>query len=572
MRMSLSNPLRRATALFLLGITTFYLTGCNFYKVNMLYPKDVEQVEQIQSQKKLFLHNADMLYHIRSLKLNPSRDTMEVTISVATAEKAIVPKTFSNWNGDTYTKNDTVLSPPAYYTGSVAHRRYNPQKQPTLLQEIHFFLRNSGLELYPGTVQIPLATLHEIHVIERDKATSTSNTILAVAGGIVGTLGLLTIILLLTKSSCPYVYALEGNSYAFQGEVYSGAVMQSAERHDYLPLPGIQPYKGALGIRIANELQERQYVNLAEIHAVVHSMGTQVLLDPEGKPRGISNTLTPVKAKSALGEDRYSLVAVRDLRAYTFDESSATQNQLQLQFDRPEGAKQAKLVLRAKNTLWFDQLYARFAEKAGTAYPTVMARMGQMTREERIKQQQQQDFPLAVLLKSDNGQWVRAGQFPLTGPMGWRDMVIPLDISEIQSSTIELRLETGFLFWEVDFAGVDFSDDPALEIVPIQAKSARDQMGNTQVSSIRSNDTLYLQQPQPGAFTDLKFAPVKPEKGRQVSYFLHIKGYYEHIRNFTNTPDMAELARFQQPHAFDRFSREEYQRALAVQWKEGDGF
>jgi hypothetical protein len=570
MRMSLSNPLRRATALFLLGITTFYLIGCNYYKVNVLYQKDVEQVEQVQSQKKLLLHSGDMLYRIHNFKLNPGRDTIEMAISVATEKKEIVPQTYSDRYGETYTKDDTIIRPPAYYTGSVSRTRFNPQKQPTLLREVHFFLRNSGLDLYPGTVQIPLAALHEIHVIEMDNASSTTNTILAVAGGVVGALGLITIIALLFKSSCPYVYAMQENGYAFQGEVYSGAVMQSAERHDYLPLPGIQPYKGALGIRIANELQERQFVNLAELHAIVHPTGTRVLLDPEGKPRGISNTLAPATATSALGEDRYSLVATRDLKAYTFDEPGATQNQLQLQFNRPQGAKQAKLVLRAKNTLWFDQLYARFAEKTGTAYPALMARMGEMTREARMKQQQEQDFPLSVFLQTDNGQWVRTGQFPLTGPMGWRDMVIPLDISGVQGNTLNLRLETGFLFWEVDFAGMDFTDDPALEIVSLQAKSARDQMGDSKAAMIRSDDTLYLQQPRPGAFTDLKFDPVKTEKGRQVSYFLHVKGYYEHIRNFTNAPDMAEVGKFRQPHYFDKFSREEYDRLTSTTWKASD--
>jgi hypothetical protein len=569
MCMALSNRVRRATALFLLAITSLYLTTCNFYKVSTYGQNEIVQIEHIQSKKILLLHNGSQLYRIGTLKLNPTRDTMGIVVQEAPFEKTVFPKTTTAWGGATVKKVDTIFQPPAYYTPNPAHYRYIPGKQPTLIQEVHFFLKTYDPELRPGTIQMPVTAVDQIHVVERDIDKSRVNTMLIVASTL-GAFGLLTIIALLTKSSCPYIYAQDSTGLAFQGEVYSGAVMQSAERHDFMALPGIRPYKGKLHVRIANELQERQYVNLAELHAVMHPSGSRVLLDPTGNPQIVTHPVAPSSARSALGEDQQALLAKRDLQAYIFGETEAVQNQLQLQFNRPEGSKQAKLVLRAKNTLWFDQLYARFAEKAGAGYPALMARMAKMSREERMVQQQQQDFPLAVYLKSDDGQWVRTGQFPLTGPMGWREMVLPLDISKIRGNIVELRLETGFLFWEVDFAGIDFSDNPVLGSIRLQAKSARDEKGVSQTARIHADDTLYLEQPQPGSHTDLQFAPLNAQNGQQVSYFLHIKGYYEHIRNFTNTPDVTEVGKFRQPHYFDKFSREEYHKLSNTTWKASD--
>lgn len=571
MCMALSNRVRKATALFLLAITSLYLTTCNNYKVILYNQKDIGNIEQVQAKKKLLLHNGTQLYRIRSLTLNATKDTIVIDVVEATFEKTIFSKATDTRLGmRAKSEIDSIIEPPAYYSPNPRHYRYNPNKQPSLTQEVHFFLKAYDPELRPGSIQIPVTSVDQIHVIERDKVTSTADTFIAVASTLAGAYALLYIIALLTKSSCPYIYAQDGTGLAFKGEVYSGAVMQSAERHDFLPLSGIRPYKGKLRIRIANELQERQYVNLAEMHAVTHPSGSRVLLDNTGKPLIVTNPIAPWSARSALGEDQQSLLVKRDLQAYTFGETEAVQNQLQLQFNRPEGAKQAKLVLRAKNTLWFDQLYARFAEKAGTGYPALMARMEKMSREERILQQQQQDFPLAILLKSDNGQWMRVGQFPLTGPMGWREMVLPLDISKIQGNVVELRMETGFLFWEVDFAGIDFSDNPTLETIRLQAKSARDQKGTSQTARISSDDTLYLEQPQPGSFTDLQFVPLNAQNGQQVSYFLHIKGYYEHIRNFTNAPDMTEVNKFRQAHYFDKFSREEYHKLSNITWRATD--
>jgi hypothetical protein len=52
---------------------------------------------------------------------------------------------------------------------------------------------------------------------------------------------------------------------------------------------------------------------------------------------------------------------------------------------------------------------------------------------------------------------------------------------------------------------------------------------------------------------------VQQAPGTTLSTFLHTKGYYEHVRDYTGTPDVPELISFRKPGRFIEFSKEKYQ-------------
>ncbi len=129
---------------------------------------------------------------------------------------------------------------------------------------------------------------------------------------------------------------------------------------------------------------------------------------------------------------------------------------------------------------------------------------------------------------------------------------------------VEVRLATGYRFWEVDYAALDFSDNAEMELVAIAPKTARDQNRMPQLAALQQDDGHYLYQPEPGHYTELRFAAAPVPDGQAQSLFLHVKGYYEHVREFTQEPEWAELLKFRQPGYFDQFSKAEYQRSLGL--------
>ena len=193
-----------------------------------------------------------------------------------------------------------------------------------------------------------------------------------------------------------------------------------------------------------------------------------------------------------------------------------------------------------------------------------------MTTEQRIQAQNDQDFPLSVYVKTSSGQWEPAGRFPLAGPLAWRDMVLPLDPVMRQGETLEIRLETGYRFWELDYAAIDFSENTGMEVVTMPIKSAKDQHGKSQLQAIASDDERYLEQLRTGDYSELRFKALNPPKGQAQTLFLQAKGYYVHVRDFKGQPQLGELEKFRQPHYFDQFSKTEFRQFMSGMRIESD--
>ncbi len=58
-----------------------------------------------------------------------------------------------------------------------------------------------------------------------------------------------------SSGSCPYIYAYNGQSYVFNGDIYAGAIYPCLERHDYTRLNGMLAVDGKYRIKIANKLE-----------------------------------------------------------------------------------------------------------------------------------------------------------------------------------------------------------------------------------------------------------------------------------------------------------------------------
>ncbi|OGX84465.1 hypothetical protein BEN47_16355 [Hymenobacter lapidarius] len=440
--------------------------------------------------------------------------------------------------------------------------RYRSLDRKVVLNLVHVYI--SEYELSDAQlVRIPVSAIQRIDLVEKDTGRTTASYLLGGLGVSAGVFVIVGIVALALKSSCPFVYAYDGSQYRFVGEAYAGAIFAPLERDDYLPLPGIVPQQHAYQLKLTNELQERQHTNVAELWVVAHPANTRVLLDQRG---GVHTIAQPVPAESVVsgaGTSYTQQLAAPDHHTFLFNEDVAGTgaSSITLTFAKPAQARTAKLVLRAQNSLWLDYLYGEFAKKFG-AYYTEWARKEKQLPGATINQwMREQGMPLQVYIETTGG-WQLVEHLPLVGPLAARDLVVPLDLANVTSSQVRVKLEGGFMFWELDYAALDSSPDQATTLEKCQPHSALDEQGQDQRDQLAADDAQYLKQPRPGMEVTLRYRSqlAAPAAQPQRSVFLRTKGYYEHIRHFEGAPNLLELYAFRKPGRFMEFSKEQYRR------------
>ena len=511
------------------------ITGCNNYYRTQGKDVNPDNVTRLAESKVFFLHQGSLVWRLQNPRLNGE---------VLEGLKEEIPDTLARY------KTPVSGTSP----------RYKLRDKSLVMNLVHVYINEYQL----GTgkqVGIPLSAIQRIDLVEKDKNKTTLSHVVGGVGIAVGALAVLGIIVLLTKSSCPFVYAHDGNQYQFVGETYGGAIFAPLERNDYMPLPDIQPRRNRYQLKITNELKERQYTNLAELWVVQHDVQTKVLLDKYGQIQTLTNLQAPAKAFSSGGADCSRQLMASDKNAFLFNEqvSGTAFNSVVLTFDKPEEAGTGKLVLRAQNSLWLDYLYGEFASKFGVYYTKWVANQKKLPAHSINQWLLDQGIPLKVYVETGQG-WQLVDYIPSIGPLAARDLVVPVDLSKVLSRQIRVKLEAGFMFWELDYAAMDFSLNQPVKLEKCRPQSALDEKGVEQKRTLSDDDALYLTQLRPGTEVTLMYQTELPEADSHShrTAFLRTKGYYEHIRSYEGLPNLPELYAFRKPGRFTEFSKEKY--------------
>lgn len=406
-------------------------------------------------------------------------------------------------------------------------------------------------------VKIPIENIYQLDLLEHKEAVGILYKLL---GGVAAT-GAAVMTWLICCLSCPFIYIQDGDVERFMGEFFSGAVTENMARHDFLPLPGFEPVDGVYELRIANEMEERQYTDLAVLEAVEHPADMEVLMTPEGTPILFAAPQLPAEAVTDQGTNCEAVMVARDGIAYDFtDECAEKENfsSLSLAFDKPAGVDQAHVILHVKNTMWSMMMYESFMSMFGSRYDDYVEHQRDRSAEQKTQWLKDQGQMLEVqLLRA--GQWETVHWVNLPGPFSFRSEVVPLDVSNTDEGPVELRLVAGYHFWELDYAAIDYTEQPGMVKTSLTLLSAEDELGQDVASHLLEVDGDYLERLFIGADATLKFQALPaPESGNVHSVFMHAYGYYEPIRAYAGIPNMTELKKFKEPGHFARFSKEQF--------------
>lgn len=418
----------------------------------------------------------------------------------------------------------------------------------------------------PAVFELPVASIDKLEIYDLDLGKTIFTTTLLTAG-IASALALIVgIIIALTKESCPFIYCYNGEDFEFTGEVYSGAILPKLERDDYLPLPVLQAKDGEYQLKMANQAEEIQFTNLAELQVVDHPAGTGLLVDHRGKYYTVREPQTPSSAVSGAQEDVLSLLQAKDNAKYQGDEvadPNCATDRVELRFNIPDNKDQALLVLKARNSIWLDYTLGQFLDLFGNKYDRWYARQSARGKGLDPNWSLSQGIPLSVYIKTD-GQWKYVDSFPVIGPMADREVVMPLSLKGIKGKELELKLECGAKFWEIDYVALDTSAQEKTFCQNVRLRQAVTTEGTDVTKLLLKSDTKYFVQPRVGDSALLQYPVPKERPGWKRSVFLRCRGHYKVIRKASEEPELSKLESFREPGSFALFSRQNY---LAFQKK-----
>lgn len=512
------------------------LTGCSYYNVRSLQTSPETLASQLdefsENQNYVVIHSGQEIWHLSSLEVNEQEKTMSGIV-----------------------QEIGVSHIPKKPREKKTTHRYSGNKE--VLNEVHFYISTKNVASYGTKTTIPFSEINSISVNDKNTGRTVANILL----GTVGVITAIFIVVLLTKSSCPFIYVNNGEEYVFTGELYPGVLTANQQRNDYLELPHLMGANNEYSIKITNELKEIQHTDVVQLMEIAHPENVKVLLDKNGKPHTFSALMAPNKVLIDNLNSDEGPALVKDNTSYLFNSvmnNSSSKRNIELTFNKPVRTEKAKLFLTVKNSLWLDYAFGKFNERFGSYYPQFQKDQQEAPKEKSVKWMNEQSIPLSVYLKTNAG-WELVDRINTVGPMASRDVAVPIDISTVLGEEVVIKLETGFMFWEVDYAGIDFTENVALDIQYINPSRAIDGNNKDVTKLLLAEDQNYLVQPNIGDEVVVHFRASDAETVLNKTFFLKNRGYYNYIRNYEGEPDFQKLKLFKEAGAFTAFSMFEYE-------------
>ena len=347
----------------LLAVAMMNLThGCYYFKVNTRQQPSSELVTGLDQEGKNFiLHFNEKTFRLTDVEIN----------------NHILSGEISDIDSRYYQYRVKPDRPNRYIKKS-------GNNQSFLINEVHLYVDEYS-DLGSKRISVPVSSVSKVEIYDKDTATTTGSWILSGLGVIAAVYLIMAILVLIFKESCPFIYSFDGESYHFEGEIFSGAIQPGLERFDYMRLKNLQPADELYSLKITNEIKEIQNINLAQLKVVDHPEEVEVLMDKYGTIHTIADPVPASEAQTLTGEHVVEMISRADGVAYPFNgvaTTEATFDGVILQFPLPDNPSEGKLIIRAKNSLWLEHVFSEFHMLFGGMYNTFSRREAKRPAEE----------------------------------------------------------------------------------------------------------------------------------------------------------------------------------------------
>lgn len=420
-------------------------------------------------------------------------------------------------------------------------------------------------------ITVPMSQVTRITVLRVDAV----KTFLYVVGGTLLVVGVVALIVLATKESCPFVYSYDGERYVFDGEPYGGAICEGLKRTDWARLEHLKPVDGTYRLLLTNEVDETQFTDEFKLWVIDHRPEVEVALDAFGHVYTVAQRVKPAKITGNHGNDLRLWLGENDKRIWESDMRSRSsedpgdlRDSLRLTFTKPADVHAARLVVSGGTTLWGSQMLKRMTELRGETIPQWYEGMKSVENRNLLDlwNVREELYHLQVRVRVGDG-WQTRGVILGGGPFVTEERVVPLDLRGAEGETVEILLTPAVGFWQLNSFALDYTTTEDVEVREIEAEKAAGDEGEDLLSLLSATDSRYYAAPRSGQSASLTFAVPADKPGTRRTVFAKASGYYEMHMTASGPPRMEILNRIAlEPGYPATFAVGEY-----LQWKKDIG-
>ena len=332
---------------------------------------------------------------------------------------------------------------------------------------------------------------------------------------------------------CPRIYSFNGDSYILDADVLTGALSPSLQYEDVSLLENIKANKEIYSIRVKNEVYEVQYLDRISLTKVEHPLGTIVLLDNFGIPHTLQNLLKPIYAYDYTGGDHEQVLSNIDsigwganVSDYDIGNNNSTNmDTIEIEFERPNSAVSAKLVIRAKNTTRAENVISDLIQ---IIHPNLNGWLKSLEEDEfelvKLKEKIRRGFLKIEIMKGQ--KWEPLTNLKMLGSATSRTQLVLIDSLDQQNQGLKLRLSALKGTWDIDYIAVDYSIDKQTIVEKLSPLSKNGAKSIGGLALIQEKDNNHLVIPPGGTF-DMNFSAGNRDNEHNYTIFVNAYGYYQ---------------------------------------------
>lgn len=397
---------------------------------------------------------------------------------------------------------------------------------------------------------VPYNKIQFVQLIDKNLGLSALKVTAIAAGVFVVAYGAL----LLIACNCPHTYQFDGNSWIYTNTLFTGAMNPVLERYDIKQIPDFRPSSSTCQIQLKNEEEETQFTNFLEMVAVYHQKNEKVVANQKGTFAVYTEEINPLSAMDDEGTSQLAVITEKDETSFDFRSVDKVGfSNLYLTFDRSQLSPSSNLIIAVKNTAWSGYLYHEFTKLFGSFYSKWVRSNARKTKKQLDKNIQKAGIYLSVEMK-DGGKWKKLENIDLIGEVNYNQLAIPIPQTKSAEDNIQIRLKSGFNFWETDRVFMA-NTTPASNVKRYTA----DVDGSEDMSSkLAANDAEYLIHKEGEKPYSITFAGLETDQSRTL--FLRSKGYYKSSKSYSGKPDWKKLIQINSVAGLSNFSKDEFEK------------
>ena len=335
--------------------------------------------------------------------------------------------------------------------------------------------------------------------------------------------------------SCPTVYSVVDNGSAMQCELFSSSVSSLMEADDLDQLVLSRGRESRIELKVTNEALETHYINRFSLLKVNHPRGTFAFPSNTNSIVLIKDLVPLTKATNRASTDIKALVAMKDTNSYRTNcipqeylVEGKPADWIDCSVQVPEGATNAFLVVRAKNSLLSTVLfYELVLASQGWQAVEWLHRMDTDTSYAKLFRSVYAMFSGITVKAFKEGRWVTVGKIGDSGPISWKETAIQVPAQPGEHLTCRLEFfPDNYIIDRIQFGFSDRKESSFRieEQYPLAIRENSGELRPDVAPLLVTADDRYLVT-EPGESYRLTYDVAK-DSASEETFFIQSRGWY----------------------------------------------